>query len=203
MQIDCYQTIAGPSEGLFKDKGSKFLSSAFPVKNEDQIKEIIDSLRKEHFSARHCCYAWSLGREHEKFRFNDDGEPSGTAGRPIYGQIQSHKLTNILVVVIRYFGGTLLGVSGLIQAYKSAACDAIVNAHIVTKNIEHSLEIEFDYLSMNDIMLIIKEEQLEIVKANYALNCSIELIIRSALISNIISRLSKIDGVRTKEKIIQ
>ena len=116
---DTFQTIAQPSEGLYKEKGSRFISFAFPVNNEEEIKLILAEIRKEHFSARHCCYAWSLGMDHERYRFNDDGEPSGTAGRPIFGQIQSGKLTNLLVVVVRYFGGTLLGVSGLIQDRKS------------------------------------------------------------------------------------
>ena len=116
MVSDTYLSIDRPSEGLYKEKGSKFISFAFPVQNEETIKEILIGIKKEHFSARHCCYAWSLGIGQERYRVNDDGEPSGTAGRPIFGQIQSHQLTNILLVVVRYFGGTLLGVSGLIQA---------------------------------------------------------------------------------------
>ncbi|MDP2112754.1 MAG: YigZ family protein, partial [Bacteroidota bacterium] len=128
---DTYKTIEKPSEGLFKDKGSKFISFAFPVNSEDEIKDIVQSIKKEHHSARHHCYAWRLGADHLHFRANDDGEPSSTAGKPILGQIQSFDLTNILIVVVRYFGGTLLGVSGLINAYRSAALDAINQAEIV------------------------------------------------------------------------
>ena len=133
---DTYKTIEKPSEGLFKDKGSKFISFAFPVDNEEEIKEIVQSIKKEHHSARHHCYAWRLGADQLLFRANDDGEPSSTAGKPILGQIQSFDLTNILIVVVRYFGGTLLGVSGLINAYRNAALDAINQAEIVEKLVE-------------------------------------------------------------------
>lgn len=195
MLSDAFQTILQPSEGLFKDKGSKFFSFAYPVKNEEEIKLILANIRKLHFSARHCCYAWSLGVNNEKFRVNDDGEPSGTAGRPIYGQIQSNKLTNILVVVIRYFGGTLLGVSGLIQAYKKAASDAILNAEIVSRQVEHILEVSFEYLVMNDLMLLIKEEHLEIVNSNFDLQCSFRLKVRSALLEEVMTKIGKMEGI--------
>jgi len=133
---DTYNTIEESSEGLYKDKGSKFISYAFHVVDVDQVKEIIQQIKKEHFSARHHCYAYRLGFSGEHYRVNDDGEPSGTAGKPIYGQLLSHELTNVLIIVVRYFGGTLLGVSGLINAYKSAALDVIVNSNIVLKIIE-------------------------------------------------------------------
>jgi uncharacterized YigZ family protein len=199
MLPDTYQTIVQPSEGLYKEKGSKFLSYAYPVKCEDEIKKIIEGIRKEHFSARHCCYAWSLGLQHERFRMNDDGEPSGTAGRPIYGQIQSNSLTNVLIVVVRYFGGTLLGVSGLIQAYKKAAMDAISCSEIVTKTVEHILEVHFDYLAMNNMMLLIKDEQLEVVTSQFDLRCLIRLKVRSAKLEEIIAKMEKIEGIITRE----
>ena len=202
MTSDTYQSIDLPSEGLYKEKGSKFISFAFPVQNEVTIKEILAGIRKEHFSARHCCYAWSLGIGQERYRVNDDGEPSGTAGRPIFGQIQSHQLTNILLVVVRYFGGTLLGVSGLIQAYKQAASDAISNTMIVTRTVEHILEILFDYAAMNNLMQLIKEEQLEIVTTQFDLQCFIQIKVRSARLEEIESKIAKIEGYQGL-KIIQ
>ena len=199
MLSDTYLTITQPSEGLFKEKGSKFLSFAFPVRTEEEIKNILASIRKEHYSARHCCFAWSLGQDHERYRVNDDGEPSGTAGRPIYGQIVSHNLTNILVVVVRYFGGTLLGVSGLIQAYKLAAADALDHAQIVTQTIEHILDIDFEYAAMNDLMLLIKEEQLEIVNSQFDLQCRITIKVRSSKLLEIESKIEKIEGILTRK----
>jgi len=142
---DVFQTIEKESQGYFKDKGSKFYAFAYPVKNEDEIKEILARLRKEHHSARHHCYAWRLGTENVTSRANDDGEPSSTAGKPILGQLQSFNVTNILIVVVRYFGGTLLGVSGLINAYRSAAADALKNADIKQKIIEKEITLDFTY----------------------------------------------------------
>lgn len=192
---DTYQTIAQPSEGLYKEKGSRFISFAYPVNKEEDIKIILSEIRKEHFSARHCCYAWSLGLDHERYRVNDDGEPSGTAGRPIFGQIQSGKLTNLLVVVVRYFGGTLLGVSGLIQAYRQAAGDAIANAVILTKTVEHLLEIAFDYQAMNTLMQLIKEDQLEIVSSRLNLQCLIRIKVRAARLESVEYRIKNITGI--------
>jgi len=194
MASDTYQSIERSSEGLYKEKGSKFISFAFPVQDEETIKEILAGIRKEHFSARHCCYAWSLGIGQERYRVNDDGEPSGTAGRPIFGQIQSHQLTNILLVVVRYFGGTLLGVSGLIQAYKQATSDAISNAMIVTRTVEHILEILFDYAAMNSLMQLIKEEQLEIVTTQFDFQCTIQIKVRSTRLEEVESKIAKIEG---------
>ena len=194
MVSDTYLSIDRPSEGLYKEKGSKFISFAFPVQNEETIKEILIGIKKEHFSARHCCYAWSLGIGQERYRVNDDGEPSGTAGSPIFGQIQSNQLTNILLVVVRYFGGTLLGVSGLIQAYKQAANDAITNAMIVTRLVEHILEIRFDYAAMNNLMQLIKEEQLEIITTQFDLQCHIQIRVRSAKLEEVESKIVKIEG---------
>jgi len=157
---DTYKTISQSSEGIYKEKGSKFISLAYPVTSEDQIREIVQFLKKEHHSARHHCYAWRLGHEKTHFSANDDGEPSSTAGKPILGQIQSFDLTNILIVVVRYFGGTLLGVSGLINAYRNAALDAINQAEIVELLVEQQLLIEFGYESMNEVMKIFKDEKL-------------------------------------------
>ncbi len=199
MSIDTYQTIAKPSIGLFKEKGSKFLSFAYPVKSEEEIKGILLNIRKEHFSARHCCYAWSIGIQNQRFRINDDGEPSGTAGRPIYGQIQSNKLTNVLIVVVRYFGGTLLGVSGLIQAYKKAAMDAISNSEVINQTIEYLFQIHFDYGVMNELMHIIKEEQLEIVKSQFDLQCFISFKVRSAKRKDMEAQFGKLSGINSME----
>lgn len=199
---DTYLTISQPSAGLYKDKGSKFLSFAYPVRGEEEIKDILGNLRKEHFSARHCCYAWSLGQNQERHRVNDDGEPSGTAGRPIFGQIQSKNLTNLLVVVVRYFGGTLLGVSGLIQAYKKAALDALNNAETVIRTLENDLEISFEYSAMNSLMLLVKEEQIEIVASDFDLISRIRIRVRAAKMETVRTRLEKIEGV-VKLEILQ
>ncbi|MGC9354952.1 MAG: IMPACT family protein, partial [Mariniphaga sp.] len=159
---DSYKTIKEKSKGLFKDRGSKFLSYAFPVETEDEIKEILNQVKKEHHSARHHCYAWRLGTEEITFRANDDGEPSSTAGKPILGQLLSFELTNTLIIVVRYFGGTLLGTSGLINAYRTAAAEAIKNAKIETRIIEEKFLLKFTYKEMNDVMQIIKQENLNI-----------------------------------------
>ncbi len=193
---DVYKTIELPSEGIFKDKGSKFLAFAYPVNDEQSIKSIITTLKKEHFSARHHCYAYRLGYNGEIFRMNDDGEPSGTAGRPILGQLLSNNLTNILVVVVRYFGGTLLGVSGLINAYKNATIDVISNSDVVNKIIKNKLHIEFDYLNQNSVMKIIKDYQLEIEKADYGIKCMIDVNVRQGETERVIEKISKIEGVR-------
>lgn len=192
---DLYKTIESPSEGLFKDKGSRFIAYAFPVYTEDEIKEHIFRLKKEHYSARHHCYAWRLEADKERFRANDDGEPSSSAGKPILGQIQSFDLTNILIVVVRYFGGTLLGVSGLINAYRAAAKDAIENARIVEKTVEDILLIEFDYERMNDVMKTFKDEQLSQLDTSFDLNCRIKTSVRLSESMRIQELLKKTKGV--------
>ncbi|NLD21500.1 MAG: YigZ family protein [Bacteroidales bacterium] len=169
---DCYRSIAAPSKGLFKDKGSKFLSFSFPVTSEDQIKEIITSVKKEYFDAKHHCYAYRLGHLGDIFRANDDGEPSSTAGRPILGQILSAELSDILIVVVRYFGGILLGTSGLIAAYKGAAADAIANSFIVEKLACQNWEIHFDYLQMNEVMTALKELKVQPTDQVFDEKCS-------------------------------
>lgn len=197
MSTDTYNTIKQASEGIYKEKGSKFITYAYPVTNEKEIKELISSLKKEYYDARHHCYAYMLGADKKEFRANDDGEPSSTAGKPILGQILSNDITNILIVVIRYFGGTKLGVSGLIHAYKTAAADAISNAEIIEKTVNDIYNINFDYLVMNDVMKIIKEDQPEQLGQDFNLTCKITLSIRQTEVKKIIEKFSKIDSVKT------
>jgi len=192
---DTFKTISIPAEGLFKDKGSKFISYAYPVSSEDQIREIVLNLKKEHHSARHHCYAWRLGPDKLIFRANDDGEPSSTAGKPSLGQIQSHELTNILIVVVRYFGGTLLGVSGLINAYKNAAQDAINQAEIIEEIVEQKLIIEFGYGVINDVMKVFKDEKLPQSDSVFDLECRISTQIRITELNRISESLKKIEGL--------
>jgi len=193
---DTHKTISRCSEGIYKDKGSRFISLAFPVISEDEIREIIQLIKKEHHSARHHCYAWRLGHEKIHFRANDDGEPSSTAGKPILGQIQSFDLTNILIVVVRYFGGTLLGVSGLINAYRNAALDAINQAEISELMVEQQLLIEFGYVSMNEVMKIFKDEKLPQIDPQFDLNCRIQTQIRLNELLRIEEGLKKIEGLK-------
>ncbi len=176
---DTYKTITKPSdEVLFKDKNSKFFGYAFPVTNENDIKNHIESLKKQHHSARHWCYAYQLGTEKIVYRTNDDGEPSNSAGQPIYGQIQSFNVTNILIVIVRYFGGVKLGVGGLIQAYKTAAMIALEKSKIIEKTINNDYLITFDYKNMNKVMRIIKEKQIKIVSQKLDLDCQIQISVR-------------------------
>ena len=198
MQTDSYKTIKNISEGIYKEKGSKFITYAFPVTCEEDIKIEIDKLKKEYYDARHHCYAYMLGADKKNFRANDDGEPSSTAGKPILGQILSTELTNILIVVIRYFGGTKLGVSGLIRAYKTAALDAISNAEIIEKTVNDIYDIHFDYLVMNDVMRIIKEEEPLQIDQDFNLTCRITLSIRQNEVEKIIERFAKIDSVKSE-----
>lgn len=177
--IDSYKTIIQASkEGLFKDRGSKFYGYAFPVTNEEEIKEKIELLKKQHYNARHWCYAWQLGKKYDHYRANDDGEPSNSAGMPIYGQLQSFNVTNILVVVVRYFGGTKLGVGGLIKAYKNGAKLALENSIIIHKTIDEVFLIKFEYPEMNTIMRIIKDENISIINQKMELDCQFIISIR-------------------------
>ncbi len=171
---DCYKSIAAPSKGIFKDKGSKFLAFAYPVESEEEAKAIISTLRKEYFDARHHCYAWRLGYLGERWRANDDGEPSSTAGKPILGQIISNGLSDILIVVVRYFGGTLLGTSGLINAYKSASADVISTARVVEKTATARYRITFDYAKMNAVMKLIKDFSLPVELPSFDDECTLE-----------------------------
>ena len=176
---DTFKTIASPStEILFKEKNSKFFGYAFPVTTEDEIKLHLDKLRKKHFGAGHFCYAFQLGTETLAFRFNDDGEPNNSAGMPIYGQIQSFGLTNVLVVVVRFFGGVKLGVGGLISAYKTAAQMALEESVILEKTIDVQFQISFDYKNMNKVMRIIKEKNIEIISQQMKESCQIKIATR-------------------------
>jgi uncharacterized YigZ family protein len=197
-ESDTYKTIKSVSRGLFKDKGSRFVSSAFPVSEESEVKLIIEELRREHHEARHHCYAYVIGSDSDKWRSNDDGEPSGTAGRPILGQIRSFGITNTLIVVSRYFGGTLLGVSGLINAYRSAAESALSNAEIIDHIIHECHEIFYPYPAMNDIMKIIKEENIEQSGHSFDLECRITVHFRLSSKERIMSRFSRIEGFKSR-----
>jgi len=189
-EADIYKTIEKPSEGIYKNKGSRFLAFSFPIFTEAEVKENLAVLRKRYHDARHHCYAYILGAEKTIYRINDDGEPSGTAGRPIYGQIQSAGLTNILIVVFRYFGGTLLGVRGLIDAYKSAAADALSNAAIVTRYINDIYEISFDYPFMQMINKLLKDHTAEVISYNNGLKASLTFRIRKKLSEKICKLLT-------------
>lgn len=178
---DTYRTLAAPSEGLYKEKGSKFLAFAYPVRTIDEVKGHLERLRKDYFDARHHCYAYILGPRKDAFRANDDGEPSGTGGRPIHGQLLSADLTDTLVVVVRYFGGILLGASGLANAYKTAARDAIDHATIVERTIDCRYRLSFAYEAMNDVMRILKDFDLKPEQPQYDLQCSLEVGIRQSL----------------------
>lgn len=175
---DCYLSIAEPSQGLYKEKGSKFFAFAYPVEQEDQAMEIVANLKKEYFDARHHCYAYRIGLTGDKWRMNDDGEPSSSAGRPIHGQLLSNELSDILVVVVRYFGGIKLGVPGLIRAYKSATADAIANAEIIEKIAGEFFTITFDYLQMNDVMKVLKEMNITPISQSFDLTCTMEVRVR-------------------------
>lgn len=193
---DNYQTITKQSEGGFKDKGSKFLAYAYPFKDETKLKEILELLRNEHPKARHYCFAYRLTPDRTVFRINDDGEPSGTAGRPILNTLLSKDVTNILVIVVRYFGGTLLGVPGLINAYKMATEDALAQAQIITKTVQDVYRIEFQYLQMNDVMKLIKEESLEAFDQNFDLSCELNLAINQSELNRIIAKLEEIEDLK-------
>jgi uncharacterized YigZ family protein len=192
---DTYLTISDEAEGLYKEKGSKFLSFAFPVSNEEEVKEKLELLRKKFYDARHHCYAYVLGKDKEIFRANDDGEPNHSAGDPILGQIRSNQLTNVLIVVVRYFGGVKLGVGGLISAYRTAAAAAISNNVIVEAIVKHKVKLQFDYLSMNDVMKIIKDYDLEIINQQFDNDCKISLLVREGLMDEVISKFEKLEGV--------
>ena len=192
---DTYQTIETISEGIFRDKGSKFIGYAYPITSEAEVKVIIAELKAEHTKARHFCWALRLTPDRSVFKLNDDGEPSGTAGRPILNTLLSTDLTNILVVVVRYFGGTLLGVPGLINAYKSATIAALNENKISSKTVNDSYEFAFDYLTMNQIMRIIKEENLKVLAQNFDTKCTIKVEIRKANLNLVLSKIEKIEGI--------
>jgi uncharacterized YigZ family protein len=197
---DLYKTIDFPSEEvLLKEKNSKFFGYAFPISSEEEVKEILDRLRKEHFSARHWCYAYQIGTEKTQYRANDDGEPNNSAGMPIYGQIQSFEVTNVLVVVVRYFGGVKLGVGGLISAYKTAAQMALENATIIEKTINKHFVISFGYAHMNKVMRIIKEKNLQIVAQKMEMDCEIEISIRKKNAQNLLDTFENLYELKVTE----
>ena len=198
---DTYKTISKPSkESLFKDRGSKFYGYAFPVTSEETIKTHIENLKKEHYNARHWCYAWQLGMNYDRYRVNDDGEPSNSAGAPIHGQIQAFDLTNILVVVVRYFGGTKLGVGGLIQAYKTAAKMTLEQAKIVKRTIDVLFELQFAYPEMNSVMHQIKKENIKIRNQEMELTCKIEIEVRQKEADRIFALFDEMHLVSVKKK---
>ncbi len=181
IEIDSYKTLNQPTqEVLYKEKNSKFFAYAFPIQNEEDVKGIIDQIKKQHYNARHWCYAFQIGAQQVYYRVNDDGEPSNTAGAPIHGQIQSFELTDVLVVVVRYFGGVKLGVGGLITAYRAAAQMALEQAQIIEKTIDTCFKVRFDYKDMNNVMRVIKEKNLNIVNQTMQMSCEIELSIRQS-----------------------
>jgi len=198
MESDTYKTIKATSEGIYKEKGSRFVSIAIPVSEQEEIKPIIDKIKKEHHEARHHSFAYMIGSERINWRVNDDGEPSGTAGRPILGQINSFGLTNIIIVVSRYFGGTLLGVSGLINAYRSAAASAINNAELTEKTLREYYEIAYPYIAMNDVMKILKEENIGQSEQSFDLECRIMINFRVSVKEKVLNRFSRIDGLKCK-----
>jgi uncharacterized YigZ family protein len=195
MEIDEYRTLNGESRGLYKEKGSKFISIALPVVSLDEIKTGLERYRKEFHDARHHCYAYRIGEPPFETRFNDDGEPSGTAGKPILGQIQSYDLTNALIIVVRYFGGVKLGTGGLIQAYKAAAKDAVDNGIIIMNTWKIRLEIQFDYIKMNEVMRIIKEDNLGIISNDTAGKNRIVLVIRKRLTESSLKKFSAVESL--------
>lgn len=192
---DLYLTLESDTEAIYKEKSSKFLAYAFPVESEDRIREILEALRKRYYDATHHCYAWRLGPRGEQFRSNDDGEPSGTAGKPILGQMLSTGVTNCLIVVVRYFGGTKLGVSGLISAYRESARAAIEAGRVVERTVDRRIRILFPYIAMNDVMRIIKEEQPAIEAQEFDNLCSMTLAIRANRAEALTEKLKKSEGV--------
>jgi uncharacterized YigZ family protein len=195
---DSYLTVLGKSEGLYKDRGSKFHYFSFPVSSEEEIKIILASLRKTYFDASHHCFAWVLGKDGSAFRANDDGEPNHSAGDPILGQIRSHQLTNVLIVVVRYFGGTKLGVSGLIQAYKTSAALAIEKNEIVEEWVQVKLALQFPYPAMNAVMKVVKAQNLEIVTQEMNLDCKMILTLREGMLPFTLEKLKEIENLSIK-----
>jgi uncharacterized YigZ family protein len=190
---DEYKTIEQTAQGSFRDKGSRFLAFAYPAASEAEVKQHLEALRKQYYDATHHCYAYVLGFDKSAYRVNDDGEPSGTAGRPIYGQILSTDLTNILIVVIRYYGGTKLGIPGLIHAYKTATIEVLSNAKIITKTVKEIYQLEYPYEVMNEVMKIVKDEIIEVINSEFGMKCVIRLAIRHSEAGRITGKFSKIN----------
>lgn len=199
MNEDVYRTIAAPAEGIYTEKRSKFIAIALPVRTVDEVKALLEEYQKKYYDARHVCYAYMLGPQRKDFRANDNGEPSGTAGKPILGQINSNELTDILIIVVRYFGGIKLGTSGLIVAYKAAAFEALAAAEVVEKTVDECIRFWFEYPFMNDVMRVVKEEGPEIVEQGYDMDCRMTLRIRSSLMPRLQARLEKVETLRIEE----
>ena len=199
MSNDFFFTIEELSEGVYSEKRSKFLAFAIPVTSAEEVKEQVEVYQKKYYDARHVCYAYVLGSERTLFRANDNGEPSGTAGKPILGQINKNELTNILIIVVRYFGGIKLGTSGLIVAYRMAAAEAISNGKIKEKTIEKGIKLTFDYLQMNSIMKIAKSQNVRIISQDFSERCILVLSTRRSLLPSIISKLEKIENIKIEE----
>ena len=195
---DTYKTIKSASRGIYKEKGSKFFAFAIPVSSQEETKSVLDDYRKKFHDARHHCFACMIGAERALWRSNDDGEPSGTAGKPILRQINSFGLTNILIIVIRYFGGKLLGASGLINAYRSAANEAIKNAEIIESTVNDYYNIDFPYSSVNSVMKVLKDENINQSEQVFGLECSIKISFRHSLKDNIIKKLSSVDDIEIR-----
>ena len=193
---DTYKTIEGQSEAIYTEKRSKFITIAIPVRTLTEVKAHLEEYQKKYYDARHVCYAYMLGAERKEFRANDNGEPSGTAGKPILGQINSNELTDILIIVVRYFGGIKLGTSGLIVAYRTAAAQAIAEATIIEKTVDQDVKIVFEYPFMNDVMRIVKEEAPEILEQSYDMDCIMRLRIRKSLMPRLHARLEKVETLR-------
>lgn len=193
---DTYKTIAEPAEGTYSEKRSKFLAFAIPVRTQEEVKEWVKEYQKKYYDARHACYAYMLGHERKDFRANDNGEPSGTAGKPILGQINSNELTDILIIVVRYFGGIKLGTSGLIGAYKTAAAEAIANSTIIEKTVDDDITVYFEYPFLNDVMRIVKEEEPQVIDQLFEMDCKMTLRIRRSKLDRLRLRLEKVETAR-------
>ena len=196
---DAFKSIAQEAKGLFKDNGSRFIAHAYPVETEEEVKEIVAALKKEYYDARHHVYAYRLGYKGDKFRANDDGEPSGSSGRPVLGQIDSMGLSDILVVVVRYFGGIKLGIPGLIRAYKSSTADALANAEIVEKIASKVYRVHFGYMSMNSVMKVLKDMGLEQKNQQFDMECSIDVSVRLSLVDTFTERILDVEGCNIEE----
>ena len=198
--LDSYKTIASIAEGTYSEKRSKFLAFALPVETVDEVKRYVAEYQKRYYDARHACYAYMLGAERTEFRANDNGEPSGTAGKPILGQINSYGLTNILIIVVRYFGGIKLGTSGLIVAYRQAAIEALENATIIEKTVDDDITFSFEFPMMNSVMKIVKDLNPQIISQGYDTDCTMTLRIRRGLMPQLRERLSKVDSLNFIEE---
>ena len=195
---DTYRTVAEPVEGFFKDKGSKFISFVFPISSENEAKSHLLELREIHPKANHHVYAYRLGMDRMQYRLSDDGEPSGSSGRPILNTLYSKEITNVLVVVVRYFGGTLLGIPGLINAYRSATEDALENAEIVVKHLFNLYKLSFSYVQMNDVMRIVKELELPVSEQLFEMECSLVVEVRTTLLERFMTRVEKVEELKVE-----